>query len=122
MGFYSFIHIVMYDLGSDGIYGTDDDSGEQQITTDQKMNVNPQIFKNKIVWENDFRGNSDIYMYDLGNDGVYGTDDDSGEQQITTDLFTQIQPFIFEDKIVWDDSRNGNSDIYMYELAEEPTI
>ena len=39
------------------------------------------------------------------------------EYQITTNKSNQMQPAIYGDTIVWKDERNGNSDIYMYDLS-----
>ena len=38
------------------------------------------------------------------------------ETQITTNKSTQRKPAIYENKIVWQDERNGNQDIYIYDL------
>jgi len=40
----------------------------------------------------------------------------ANEIQITTDSSNQFSPAIYGDKIVWYDNRNGNDDIYMYDL------
>ncbi|MCQ9206803.1 MAG: S8 family serine peptidase [Omnitrophica bacterium] len=39
------------------------------------------------------------------------------ELQITYDPWNQSYPRIHKDKIVWQDSRDGNTDIYMYDLS-----
>ena len=54
-----------------------------------------------------FCQNNDIYMYDLGPDGIKDTDDDGGEKQITNAHGT---PAIYENTIVWMDNRNDNGD------------
>ncbi len=43
--------------------------------------------------------------------------EDSDEFQITTDLNDQLFPSIHGDIVVWEDDRNGNSDIYGYNLS-----
>lgn len=40
----------------------------------------------------------------------------SPEIQITTDSSDQESPAIYKDIVVWEDERNGNSDIYGYNL------
>jgi len=47
-------------------------------------------------------------MYDLSS---------NTEKRITTDTTGQYYPSIYGDKIVYEDYRNGNSDIYMYDLS-----
>ncbi|MEK7558029.1 MAG: hypothetical protein AAB530_02365, partial [Patescibacteria group bacterium] len=39
------------------------------------------------------------------------------EIQITYSLSSQYSPAIYGDKIVWEDYRKGNADIYMYNLS-----
>ncbi|MDG6245072.1 MAG: hypothetical protein QCH31_11920, partial [Methanolobus sp.] len=53
-------------------------------------------------------GNWDIYMYDISS-GI--------EYQITTNQSSQSNPAIYQDRIVWMDSRTGNWDIYMYDIS-----
>ncbi|MFH1838605.1 MAG: hypothetical protein ABH808_03915, partial [Candidatus Kuenenbacteria bacterium] len=81
---------------------------EKQITTNLSDQYNPAIYGDKIVWQNNGNGNSDIYMYNLST---------KKESRITTNLSDQYSPAIYRDKIVWQDWRNGNSDIYMYNLS-----
>jgi len=41
------------------------------------------------------------------------------EVRVTTDPGTQSQAAVSGDRIVWRDSRNGNYDIYLYDLSTE---
>ena len=69
----------------------------------------PIIYGSNVVWADSRNGNSDIYLYNL----VTGS-----ETQITTDPNDQINPKIYQDRIVWEDYRNSpNSRIYLYPLA-----
>ncbi|KYK35373.1 MAG: hypothetical protein HXS48_27620 [Theionarchaea archaeon] len=43
----------------------------------------------------------------------------SGEFQITTDSCNQSNPAIYGDIVVWEDERNGNKDIYGYNLSTQ---
>jgi len=90
-------NIYVYDLST---------KKEKQITTSGEA-YNPAIYGNRIVYDDDRKGNSDIYMYDLST---------SKETKITTSG-TACDPAIYEDRIVWTDDRKGNSDIYMYDLS-----
>lgn len=40
--------------------------------------------------------------------------------QLTTNSAGQYRPAVSDDIIAWDDDRNGNLDIYMYELSKTP--
>jgi beta propeller repeat protein len=97
-----------------------------QITFDTSNQVNPQIYKNIIVWEDsrneDGDGlngdNTDIYGYDLLT---------NKEFPICTNGSAQKHPKISGDKVVWEDWRNDpdddvggnyfNCDIYLYDLT-----
>jgi beta propeller repeat protein len=97
--------IYMYDLST---------RKETQITTNGSNQQSPKIYGDRIVWEDwrngdDYNLNSDIYMHDLSI---------SKEIQITTDKSYQGEPAIYGDIIGWTDQRrNGNWDIYMYNLS-----
>jgi beta propeller repeat protein len=96
--------IYMYDLSSPA-------QGEVLIVTDTFQDENtPNISDDKIVWAkfNVETGSQDIYMYDPAQ----------GEVPISTHTAFQRDPAISGDKIVWQDYRNGNPDIYMYDLSK----
>lgn len=72
------------------------------------------------VWQDERNGNSDIYSqkYDSSGVKVWGND-----MKINSDSGSAMQenPVITEDRngnfyIVWEDSRNGNSDIYLQKI------
>lgn len=108
------------------IYGYDMSTGEEfLVTEDESWQGEPAIYGNRIVWT-DLRNveqtsdgsdntsqdsgmfDADIYMYDLS----------TGEELlITEDGSWQEEPGIYENRIVWTDYRNGNQDIYMFELS-----
>ncbi|MGC1120123.1 MAG: hypothetical protein WBA22_03430 [Candidatus Methanofastidiosia archaeon] len=47
---------------------------------------------------------------------VYGLQD-TNDVQITTHPAGQMQPAVYRDSVVWTDERNGNQDIYGYDLS-----
>ncbi|MBS3816848.1 MAG: hypothetical protein KGY76_04725 [Candidatus Thermoplasmatota archaeon] len=57
-----------------------------------------------------FANNTDIYIYDI---------DDQIEAQITSNKEKQEKPVISQDRIIWVDERNGNKDIYSYDLDSD---
>ncbi len=89
---------------------------EVQITVKEEMQLGPDIYGNKVVWEDFVNSNYDIYMYDLST-GI--------KTQITTNLYSQKYPSIYKDKMVWSDNRHGDWDIYVYDIntgAEEQLV
>jgi len=70
--------------------------------------LNPAIYGDRIVWQDNRNGNNDIYMYNI----TAGT-----ETRITTNTASQQYPDIYGDRIVWQDNRNGNNDLYMYNIT-----
>jgi|GEM_PF-2508943 len=91
---------------SGGIY-VYDLSTRSKISITAKPTWTPSIYEDKIVWvdESDY----DVYLYDLST---------SQKRRITSDSALQICPYIYGDKIAWDDYRNGagDADIYLYDL------
>lgn len=96
----------------DIFYRDIDDTGgdDVRITDEPEWQYLPDISGDLIVWQ-DYRitGNFDIYLYDLTNDV---------EKRLTLDLFGQRAPAIFGNKVVWSDTRNFESDIYITELRQ----
>lgn len=109
--------IYAYDLGPDGVYSTEDDRGEFRITDENAHQMDPRVYGRIIVWMDRRAGNFDVYMYDLGPDKIFNSADDVGERALVTNPFDQRRISIFGSKIVYDDDRNGNSDIFLYDLA-----
>jgi len=101
--------IYMYDLST---------SKEYQITTNNSTQVDPDIYKDRIVWR-DERNMGDnpyehvqIYMYNLSTS--VETPVDYGELV----HFVQAPPRIYGDRIVWmAESIGTNYNIYVYDLS-----
>ncbi|MGE5458789.1 MAG: PKD domain-containing protein [Methanococcaceae archaeon] len=82
---------------------------EKRITTNPFASLNPEIYGNKIVWQDNRSGNWDIFIFDLS----------TKKQIYTTNKYDQTNPDIYKDKVVWQDSRNGGSDIYLQNLTSK---
>jgi len=76
-----------------------------------KTTYAPNLYKECIVYFYNERGNtnSDIFLYNLSN---------STEIPICTNNATQRNPKIWGNYVVWQDNRNGNWDVYMYDLEK----
>ena len=70
----------------------------------------PAIWENRIVYVS-WRGgeNWDVFMSTLGTTIV--------ETRITNNPSMQWMPKVYGDRIVWQDNRNGDWDIYMYSIS-----
>jgi beta propeller repeat protein len=103
--------IYMYDIGTEEI---------TRLTNDKDVQSYLDIYGNIIVWTDYRNDNYEIYMYDLGPDGLPNTEDEGeGEYRVTTHEARQTYPKIFENRIVYLDSRSDEGyDIYMFTLAE----
>ncbi len=111
--------IYLYDSGPDARFGTADDLGPIQITTDPDDQESPVVFDTRIVWRDDRGTGWDIYYYDLGADGLFGTHDDSGEQRLDVPTSEADNLAIWGDRLVWDDYLNGTYDVHLYDFATE---
>jgi len=88
-----------------------------QITTNG-YNDGGNIYGNKLVWDHYYNYGtpevySNIFMYDLSTKKTI---------QITTNKSLQSSPNIYGSTIIWADNRNGNWDIYAYDLATHQQI
>lgn len=89
--------IYMFDLSS---------NKETQITTSGSA-ISPDIYGNRIVWQDKRNEISDIYMFDLST---------LKETQVTASG-SAASPAIYEDRVVCQEAGNYNTDIYMYNLS-----
>lgn len=95
------------------IYKCNLSTSKKSKISNSKKAYNPEIFGNKIVWQEKHNGNFDIYMYDLST---------TKETKITTNSSDSINPVISGNNIVWQDNRNGNWNIYAYDLITHQQI
>jgi beta propeller repeat protein len=90
---------------------TDITAAVDSTTQDQ---LDPAIQQQRVVWQ-DFR--------DVGYGEIYFKDLRSGEvRRITDNQGGQYHPVIFDQWIVWDDNRNGQLDLYGYNLRRNTEV
>jgi len=109
--------IYGYDMGPDGAFDTPDDRGEFRLTDENADQKYPVVYSNIIAWEDSRNGNTDVYIYDLGPDEIFNTSDDVGEIPLVTNPSNQKRIEMYDGKIVYDDDRAGDLNVYMYDLA-----
>ncbi|MCK5687626.1 hypothetical protein KAI87_00080 [Myxococcota bacterium] len=117
--------IYLYDFGADTIFGTSDDIGPIQMTSDTKEQTSPTIFGRWVVWLDARGGNAadpDIYYYDLGPDTIYGTSDDGGEHLLDIPTVEPSDPDIWGDRLVFDDYRMGSWEIFVYDFSAKTEL
>jgi len=88
-----------------------------QITTNNSTQINPDIWKNYVVWEDYRNDGADIYYTDISP--LF----ESGEldiKRLTFDPEDQIKPKIQNGFVVWEDyTENHFGDIFLYDIIEE---
>ena len=84
---------------------------ETQITSNIGSQVNPDVFGDVIVWQDDRNGNWDIYMY-APRVNLW-----SPEIRVTSNKGNQINPAIYNNTIVYQDDSTGNWEICMYNIT-----
>ncbi len=100
--------IYMYDLSTDT---------ETPITTNAVDQISPAIYGDLVAWM-DYRNGTypDVYMYDLST----GTESPviEHEEYVSPSFSGGRYVSIYDDKIVWHDWRNGNADVFLYDVSE----
>lgn len=70
--------------------------------------LDPDIQGGRVVWQD---------QRDVGQGEIYFSNLNTGEfLRLTTNVFGQYHPAIFDHWVVWQDNRNGQVDIYGYDL------
>jgi TolB protein len=86
---------------------------EISICTESGTQLQPAISGSIVVWQDNRRGNFDIYGYDLST---------RRHHVICAAPGDQVRPVISGNIVVWEDKRNGNLDIYGYDLSKRRTF
>jgi len=89
--------IYLYDLAT---------NATKRLSTSHRAHT-PEISGAKVVYL-DLRDENDIYLYDIAT---------STEKRLSPDGSDQGDPTISGTRVVYSDTRSGNSDIYLYDLA-----
>ena len=108
----SYSDIYLYNLSNEE---------ETAIVTDTYSQLWPRIYKNRVVYlSNQNTGNTsyDVYWYNIN----------TGVKTAVTTTHTASYDFyghsddIYEDAVVWQDTRNGNLDIYWKNVSDSPFV
>lgn len=101
--------------------GGEEPGTEYRVTDTATAASVPAVYENRIVYQDYRNGNPDLYMYDLGEDGIPFTDDDGGESQLTSDPGNDWDPEIWGDKVVFrrKEANPSDFDLYLYDLSTE---
>lgn len=81
---------------------------EQRLTTDPADQEAPDLYGDRVVWQDARNGQWDIYLYDFAT---------GQERRITTNAAAQFAPAIWDNRIVWFDGRSGRNELYLYDLT-----
>lgn len=120
---YSYDCAIYGDTFASNVYALDYCISVHNLSTNEINVVNPpsfdpDIYMDKVVWEDERNCMSDIYMCNLST---------TNETHISTANETRIStsgsarnPSIYGDRIVWQDRRTNQSAVYMYDLSAEP--
>ena len=92
---------------------------EAAVSYIEKDQQKPAIWGNIVVWQDNFIGNWDIYAADISDFEMLRQADPNNviEFAIATNEFSQTNPDIDDNIIVWQDNRNNNWDIFGYNLT-----
>ena len=106
--------LVFYNLGSDMIFGTADDVTATTMLENYDQD-NYIIYDNTVVWEDNRGTYNEVYFYDLGPDGAYGTADDGDETQVSSRDYSEHDPSIEGNNVVF---HNAYGVMYMIDLLD----
>ncbi|MHC4106412.1 MAG: hypothetical protein ACYSR9_15840 [Planctomycetota bacterium] len=92
------------------------DAAVSYIEKDQQS---PAIWGNIVVWQDNFFGDWDIYAADISDFEMLRLGDPNNvvEFAVAANEFSQTNPDIDGNIIVWQDNRNNNWDIFGYNLT-----
>lgn len=124
------------------------DKGTQtQIGDNESEKNNPKVDGDYIVWLDSRDGGSDVYLYDIAkkretrlssgsasvdgleiadkkvvwtdNGDVYLYNISTGETEIVSAIGQATNPTVSSAYVAWEDGRNGNDDIYFYDIKKK---
>lgn len=118
-------NIYLADSGSDGIFGTADDRLDLRVTSDPDMQTSPAIGARYIAWldaRDTLWYQPEIWYYDLGPDGVFGTADDGGEARLPPPIVEAGRLEMDGNRLVYDDYRRGSYEVWLYDFDAQTEL
>ncbi len=85
-----------------------------EVSPSTQDELDPAVQAGRVVWQ-DFR--------DVGFGEIYLKDLETGEERrLTTNSFGQYHPALFDRWVAWQDNRNGEVDIYGFDLTRDVEV
>jgi beta propeller repeat protein len=112
--------IFLYDLGADGFYDTADDGGEMAVTDGSSDCTHPGLSDRYLTWETAGEyGYWEVVYYDLGDDGLYGTGDDSSAATVdASSHYYDHWPRIDGDRVVYAMGYGGAGTVHVWDMHD----
>ncbi len=125
--------VFLSDLGEDGTWETEDDRRNLQVSqtpeglvASARVKTGVVIQGRHIVWRDarhSLEGFGDeIYLYDMGADRIFGTEDDRGEFRVAKLESRQSDPDVFDRRVVWLDYRYSPAQVVLFDLGADGMV
>ena len=90
---------------------------EEYVTSNLRVQFNPACSEHILAWTDENTW-GDIWYQDLSTGRIYQL---TGANETAWYMIGSSRPAVYDTTIVWQDGRNGNSDIYAYDVPTNTT-